>query len=240
IKAYDVLISLFLILFVCGIFILLKKYFNQWLALVLALAIAYNPVILSLKKEVLSDIPYAAVALIALLSFNSKNRSILLSGLLIGLALSIRGVGISLFIALLLSAALFRQSKSLVILLIGTAIYFLLNKIIFNSGAGDFFSFYHQAYKDENVAAMVKANISYYYEVLKYYFNQGDGIWRSISQITQYVFIFGFVAGMVYKLAVKRNPELVDLAFISYAIIILVYPYQAGGFRFLVPIIPMI
>src|SRR5258708_2348352 len=107
--------------------------------------------------------------------------------------------------------------------------------------------------------SMIKANAVYYYEVMKWFFNQGDGLWYRISSVTKYILVYGFILGLILRIffgvqkhgvASPFNPKIEisnresmpfdEMVFILYFIVLMVYPYQAGGFRFWVPVLPFL
>src|SRR5206468_2190149 len=101
-----------------------------------------------------------------------------------------------------------------------------------------FFSFYQRAFNEYNILEMIGANAIYYYEVLKNFFSQGNGIWFYISNTIKYLMIYGFLLGMI--ISWKKKFGFDDLVFTLYLIVLFIYPYQAGGFRFWIPIIPFL
>jgi hypothetical protein len=126
--------------------------------------------------------------------------------------------------------------SSIIVFVSGVIFYFLLNSILLPISSDGFFGFYVKAFREADVLFMIRQNILYYYDILRYVFGQGEGILFRISSITKYVLIYGFLFGMIITW-IKRF-EFGDLVFILYLAILLIYPYQAGGFRFLIPIIP--
>ncbi len=239
IRNFELLITMCMIGFALCMFFLLKRFVSEWVAVVFTLAIFYNPVLLNFKKQVLSDIPFALFFISSILSATAQKKRPLLTGILIGFATSIRGVGICLLI-IPLSFLVRRERRSAIIVLVSSAaIFLLLNNILFSTASTNFFQYYKNAFSFSGIVNQISVNATYYYEVLKYFFSQGEGIWQKISNITKYFFVFSFIIGLLYSIITRRN-QLLNAVTLVYIGVLLFYPYQAGGFRFLIPIIPLI
>jgi len=272
IKSFLILISLFTFAFAILIFIYLSRFLKitPLLSLLFVLAVMYNFIVLDFKKNILSDIPFAVFFLLSILSylkletqnlkpegqklsspgfrFQVSNFHSILTGILFGLTISIRGIGIVLFIALAIKIVWqffvnWRETGfQIPVLVFGFLTYVLLNSVFYPMPSGSFFQFYERAFHQENIGAMIQANARYYYEVLKYFFNQGGGIWLHISNITKYVMVYGLITGILFAVLGLSNRKFRfdDLVFIIYFIILFIYPYQAGQFRFWIPLIPFV
>jgi len=253
----SILISLFLVGFGLISFFYFRKNFVAIISLLTALMIVYNPFTTGFKKEVLSDIPFSFLLLSGVLMFQSKKKSLfhfVMTGLIWGFAISMRGIGVALFIAL---AFLFLQKsvrfflkkddvsvlrlllqKSFVITITACGFYFLLNAFLFPVPTGSIIGFYADALKGENYGRWMFLNLNYYYEVfLNFFATMGQGFaW--ISTLTKFVMVILFIPGIL--IAFYRKPGFDDWLFLVYMNLILVYPYLGGGFRFLLPVLPFI
>src|SRR5687767_8522476 len=99
----NVLMSFFLLCIGYFSFLLFNKWFHFPPALVLSLVIVYNPLCLSFKNEVLSDLPFVAMLLlffVLYLSDNKKTWMLILCGLVLAFAVNTRYVGWVLLLAL--------------------------------------------------------------------------------------------------------------------------------------------
>jgi hypothetical protein len=279
IKSFSILISFFTFAFAVLIFIYLSRFLKipPLLSLLFVLAVMYNFIILDFKKNILSDIPFGVFFLLSILVFtiydlrftneegvplNRKWRWAILTGILFGLTISIRGIGIVLFAALAIkmfgqiirwkqrsSSQVSNFKFQISVFAVGFLTYFLLNSVFYPMSSGSFFEFYQRAFQGENSWAMIQANAVYYYEVMKYFFNQGGGIWLHSSNVTKYIMVYGLMLGILFTVFgllnrkskfVNRKFQFDDMVFVLYFIILFTYPYQAGGFRFWIPVIPFL
>ena len=100
----NILMSFFLLCIGYFSFLLLNKWFHFSPALILSLVIVYNPLCLSFKNEVLSDLPFAALVMLFFVLYLSdikKKWMLILCGLVLAYAVNTRYVGWILFLALL-------------------------------------------------------------------------------------------------------------------------------------------
>jgi hypothetical protein len=255
--ASSIVISIFLIGFGIVSFFYFRKYFVTIISLLLVMIIIYNPFTTGFKKEILSDIPFSFLLLSGVLLFLSEKKSLLqfiLTGLVWGLALSVRGIGAVLFLALafLILQKLvhyFRNQKdaselklflkkSVVIIITACGFYVLLNTVLFPIPTGSILGFYGNALKGEHFGRWIFLNLDYYYEVFLNFFATMGHSFEWISTLTKFLMVILFIPGML--ITFFRKAEFDDWLFLTYMIVLLAYPYLGGGFRFLLPVLPFI
>jgi len=106
IPALTTYLSLFLVLSCLVGFVFLRRQFSFKTSVLATLIIAYNPILLSLKTEILSDLPYLFFSMLSLLLITNTKQNVtkhLLLGLLIAISVHIRTVGFLLLFIYLLS-----------------------------------------------------------------------------------------------------------------------------------------
>lgn len=238
-------------------FFYFRKYFPDVISILLVLIIIYNPFTIASKREVLSDVPFSFLMLTGVLFFLSEKKSIIhfvITGIIWGLALSVRGIGACLFLAL---AFVFIQKlswyflkvidsteiklflkKSLVIVLAAMGFYFLLNALLFPIPSGNILGFYADALEGQDYWKWMLLNLNYYYEVFLNFFSTMGGSFESLSTATKYFLVLLFIPGLV--IVFTRKPAFDDWLFLVYIFILFIYPYLGGGFRFLMPVLPFI
>lgn len=244
---YILFISMVLIVYLLVLYAYLKKAYKWYLALFGVLLIAYNPVIISFKREVMADIPFALLLLTFLLVVRSRSFWVntLLAGVLAGFLICTKGTGWALLIAVGAhytylafkhrtkggkAIILIKQPALLIFLAIGT--WFLLQKLLFEVPAD-----YSSNFLLGSFITSIFANLAYYQQVGMNFLVTGfeyTGFLGVFSGACALVFI---VLGLFKRI---QSPQLEDWLFGAYFIVLLVYPYQGSGFRFLIPLIPML
>jgi 4-amino-4-deoxy-L-arabinose transferase-like glycosyltransferase len=255
VKPLSYLMSTVLFVFCIVLFLYFKKYFSELTAFFLVLIFLYNPFTISFKMEVLSDLPFALLLLVATFLFTrpqNKYPFVLLIGVIAGLAMSTRGIGIIFPAALIIYSLkeIFLQLRTgqkiqveylkhpFFIIVVALLVYYILNVNLFPISSKSFFDFYSNAYHAENLKEAVLKNLEYNIEVFKAFFDPNAKEWQFAPRIAK-SFAFTFLLlGMVSKWS--RRIYFEDILVIAYIIILLVYPYAHGGFRFILPIFPFL
>lgn len=257
IPPYNYLISVILLATTLLTVLFLKRYFGLIPALALSLMVYYNPYVLELKAEVMADIPFAFLFVLFLtmipdLQQLSFRRKWLHAGVITGVAVSVKTAGFALAAGLVmytgwqLTMALLdkRAIKNLwksaadPALSIGAAlgIVLLLNLIFMRGASGA--SSYLNTFSLGSLSETVAMNLYTYTEVLRMFF----------ISIDSRIFWFGFIAGsaaVTFTLtglivALRRGPGIAEWVMLAYLGLLLVYPYHNSGFRFLLPLAPLI
>jgi hypothetical protein len=247
----NIVISFFLVLTGYLSFLLFSKWFHFLSALVMSLAIAYNPLCIEFKNDIASDLPFVAFVLLFFILYLSGSKKLwlqVLSGFFLAFAIEIRYVGWILMFALITD----------IIFKIG-AKYFSTKKIDFNcvkhetriAGSailfyGFFFLLFPQRIiyypnpKALPLFEMISTNADYNYETLKYFFSCfREGI---LDYIVPYAIVFTALAGLLLFIFKENQakPTIFIFFFIEYSVSILFHQYSNYGFRMLMPVIPLI
>ncbi len=254
IRAFNYLITLLLFFLCMTMFSFFRRHFSKLTALFLVLIFAYNPWTLSFKTEILSDFPYTLFFLLtAILYMYEKNSNLTfaLTGISCGIMMSIRGVAVVFLIAVLIhqvylfikakkSGKLLRLFFQKPLILFGSMMvtYILFNVLLVKVPTGKFLEFYSHAYEKYSVGEIILQNLNYYVDVFGGYFDPQLEKWTFITFVSKSFSLALLLIGMLYSLLHKRS--FIDLLVWIYILLFIVYPYSAGGFRFILPIFPFL
>lgn len=247
----NVLMSFFLVCIGYFSFLLLNKWFHFTPALILSLVVVYNPLCLSFKNEILSDLPFAAFTFlffVLYLSDNKKKWMLVLCGFVLAYTINTRYVGWVLFMALLAEIGfklaikyfknhkkdkeyLIQQSWIIVSFLVFHVLFYLIfpQKII-----------YYDNPKVVSFFERISINANYNYAILKYFFSCFDE--GFLNYVVSYGIVFTALVGIMLFIFKpdSRKPEILVLFLLGYVASILIHQYSDTGFRLLIPIIPLI
>ncbi len=238
------LISLFWILSCFVGFLFLRKHFSYLTALITTLIIAYNPMMIQFKTEILSDLPFAFFSLLSLYLIDKEDKLWLsiFTGLLIAFTVHIRSIGFILLGVLIVYKLLHTQKnensnpyKFLIITLSSfLVLYFGLN-LAFPCDSN-----YPGLFDTENFWLNLNKQISYNFDKLDTFFDSYEiknfyyiGVIASGALIA-----FSFI-GFIKFLKTERTSPLV-LYMIAYILVVVSFKYGDAGMRFLFPILPLI
>jgi len=257
IRASSIMLSFFFFMFGLVSFFYFRKYFPAIACVLLALVVMYNPFNIGFKREILSDVPFAFFLLAAVLLFQSQKKNSLqyvFTGMAWGFAMSIRGIGAVLFLAAgffllhgVVRVALKKElrgdfisslKKTVVVCVSALAFYLLLNAVLFPVPSGGILRFYADATRGEDFGKWILLNLDYYYEVFLNFFATMGGGFQWLSTATKFIMLGLILPGIV--IAWRKKIEFDDWVFLVYMIVLFIYPYLGGGFRFLLPVLPFL
>ena len=249
--AFNYLMSFFMTLFILLTYFLLYKKIKPVYAFLISLALLFNPLLINLKTEIISDVPFAVFLLLCTLFYSGSKKKLMQSvllGLLAGFLISIRTVGFSFIIAVFINETIlfFKSSEAsrkktwlisgAVFSITAGIFYYVLNYIFFHlSGdtiysASTIFTFTHLSdifFHNLNYEMNVWQNLLFSGEENRYAF---------ISTLARSVLLSGVVWGFIIR--IKKSFSFTEIFVIVYMLVILIYPYSCPGFRFLIPLIP--
>jgi hypothetical protein len=227
--------------FVC--FEFFRKRTSLFFSFMLSLLFCYNLQVLELKKQILSEIPFTLFIMTLFTYFNKdvfkRKYAILAVSILLAWITSLRLAGMAAYIGFILFG-LFdilktrkgwaeKSMKIFLIALVSPVLFHFLNDIIFNVGTKNLFNFYSENF--QNHPFNLIQNLNRYLEVSKTVFPL-FGFWIPS------IWIICSLAGWILKTI--QSVSLAEFVFPVYSIMILLYPYESGGARFLIPILPLL
>lgn len=249
IQPYLIMESFFLALSALFVYGWFRKLTGSLAALLISLLFVYNPYTLEMKGQVLSDIPFTALVFLTLLMFRDMKQGgihPLITGILCALVTSVKINGMVLVPALILSDFLTCRSSELpgsgwikrFILRTGSlvgaflAVFLLINFILFPVPVVGLLSFYREAVTENPVK--VFSTIRYYIEVTgELFFIPGA------SNLIKGLLVLALVCTGLIK--IRERYIIPGVVWMVFSVIILLwYPYNAGGFRLLFPLFPFL
>jgi hypothetical protein len=250
---FNLYISLFLTGFAILLFAFLNRYYSRLISILLVFVFIYNPWILWFKQEVMSDIPFSFFFLLSILLYTRKKEftysDVLLLSLIAGFMISVRTIGIvfpvAVVIDLLISIYKNRRPGILLrtslirkgIMVVGSLLAFTAINKFFMTPADDIIS-YKYVLDFPNLKHFIQVNLTYYTGVMRAFFEPWNDQWHFIA-IVSGTMLFAFaILGIIKK--ITSGLSFTDWVFFIYLLIIVVYPYSNAGFRFLLPLAPMI
>ncbi len=254
---YNYLLSFLLIGLAILTSLLLKKKTVSFVSIILSVVIFYNPYFINLKSEIIADIPFALIiTCFILLTYNTSDFTIkkwIWVGILAGLASSTKSFGFILFIALFLYSIqqiiynwvkyknylkAIKQAYPIFLSIgIGIIVIFSLNLFFLQriqSSAGYLNSFN----LSEITYNRIGDNIYYYSEILRTFFMEMKSTELWFGAILGSAVLTFFITGLI--ISFNNKPSIKEWLTIVYFGVLCIYPYQNSGFRFLIPIIPLI
>jgi hypothetical protein len=251
IRAFSFLISTFLFLSAVLFFRFFNSCFSPGSSFLLVLIIVYNPWILNYKMETGSDIPFTFFLFLStwLYLTSKKNyRSLILTGIFAGFLVSIRSIGISFILAVMINELLkFKKEKEknkkllfqrgIIFLAASAGFFVLINHVIFDvpflnlKSSSSLFTF-NDLYKT------ILKNINYYFDVFQSVYNtHPENIYALFSTLIKSIVLSLVLLG--FYLRIKRGIEFIDILLAVYMMVLYMYPYSSAGYRFLVPVTPV-
>ncbi|MDO9511189.1 MAG: glycosyltransferase family 39 protein [Bacteroidales bacterium] len=225
-----------------------RQFFSHLTALALMLFLFYNPWVMNFRNEVMADIPFTLLLLLFLLlwPFCKKWWHFLLAGLLAGFTISVKEVGWALCIAAMHSIFIQRVNapfdgikskgkwvRGLVFLLSTLAVWYIIEIWLFHIPRP-----YDENFVSLHILRNVMDNLDYYPKVLQTFFYNDSGEFNFIPTFFAPL-AFAFVVMGLYRSFVKGLGLKEWLVMIYFAVLV-IYPYHSSGFRFLLPIAPVL
>lgn len=234
-------------------FYFIKNHFSSWVAFVAALLLVYNQFFIPIKSELMSDIPFALLVILVLLLINKSMENIskknwLLAAFLTALAIQTRSLGFAIPLSVLGFvfihwsvngfSKVFLKNYYLPIL-IYFAICFLTIfsiELIFPSPSNGL-SIYRNHFLLVNLQTTLQ-NIKLYGTVILDVFASPLNGWGILAYLVKFLALIFIVFGFV--LSVRKRIFMAAVFMLIYFLVLLIYPYQSGIVRFILPIMPVL
>ena len=242
-EAINVYLSVFLVLSCFIGYFLSRRYFSAATAMITTLIIAYNPVTLNFKTEILSDIPFLFFSLLTVLLVLRKETvglSILIGGLL-GFCFHIRSITFVLLLAIVIYRVItlirekrltFSGLKFTLFILISFFIVFLLIRMAWPADSS-----YPRLFETEKPFLKAINHLSYQNEEFHRFFRNYEVkdyfiiLCIAASSLTCFTWL-----GFFHQLKYNRF-SFFNIYVALYIMALMVYAYGDTGIRFLFPII---
>ena len=200
------------------------------------------------KREIMSDIPFAALLVLNFILYlklkpgNLKQLTVL--ALLTGFMLIVRPAGIVFVLAVAMEQFISftrRKTKlrdyiiqSGIFIIIPMAFYFTLNSFLFKVPSGGSIHDYLVFINSGNLLQAIPENLAALIEVFRYLYVPEAGILRGFSLLLGSVMVAMTLLGFMKRLF--QGPEIIEWFFIFYLIMLLFLPNHNASFRLLVPL----
>ena len=239
--AFLVWMKVIFLAFYQAVFLFGSKTVGRIGALVVAVALAYNPFFLEFKNEVMSDVPFALFVLLALWATTGQNRWHIGLGILFtALAVLTREAGLALVLGFGAYAGVqwFKNGQRLSAIgisgwaaMVGGLVH-VVQVLAYRGGYASHFVNYHPS-------EIVLNNANFMAEVLAYrLFNGWYGPHHAWAMAGSIISIGLLMAGSIHAISKRDHAwPWVALAFMA---LFLLFPFSSRGFRFLVPLLPLI
>jgi len=231
------------------------RFFRALPAIILTAFFVYNPLVILFKQEVMSDLPFGFFLVLLTLLYTDKAvisyRKAIVIALLTGFLISVKSIGLFFPVAIiadLMRIAFVRWRKGenapglnlipgIIMVIGGIGFYAFLNMVLFRlpSGGGirDYLYIFHFGGMSDLVNIILR-NLAIYMEATKYIFVLQVGNFiaagLAISCIAMTMLYFGIIQKFV------KGFGFLELMGLAYLAVLLVYPYNRGGCRFIYPI----
>ena len=213
-------------------------------AYALAAMLAFNPLLIDFKNTVLSDLLFAVLVLLVVLA--AERRRPYLAGLALGYAFLTRTAAVALA-AGIIADVLYRcirkprleeSTKSVLthasITAIVAVVFYLSIGAFYRTPAGSDSGYLNLFQQVTSVRELVHINFNHYLAASRFFI---PGVQSAFSSRAIWVLLVGCaVTGYLSKL--RMGPHLPEFFVLTYLGMVLLYP-SWQGFRFLLPIIPM-
>jgi hypothetical protein len=226
-----------------SIFGLLRASLPWWVAAMGTLALAYNPIFLELRTELMSDLPFTLWVVVCLCLLLSKHRFATAGAVLAGMAAVLtREAGMALAIGLCAMWLLMRfrpewcanhvPMQRLALVAGSTLLAFIAQRIKATAGYGHQFSHY-------DLPRVLATNAEYLTEVLAYrlFLHTYDQC-HTLAIVG--IALFGLAVVVGFIITAKRAIGPAHLVLAAFIGLFLLFPFSARGFRFVLPMLPFL
>lgn len=234
--------SLLVLIWGLLIYVFLKQHTRKYLALLGCLALVYNPHLLNFKAQILSDVLFSVMTLGLILSYQKQSpwyyKMLWLTG-----SILTRTAGIAFLPAAIVFGALkmYRSRTTLNPLQISTELAIpgipLVVCWIMNSSWTGASNTYMQFVDLHQMWEVFHLNYDYYHEILKHWMNLPTSF-EWIPSVLQVLIPVLALIGLIGR--IRKGFAFYDWLFVFYILMLLFYDYRHAGFRFTLPVMPIL
>lgn len=238
---FNLYITAWLIVFAVLSYILFRRFLSIGYSLALVIVMVYTPWLLLYKCEINSDIPFAAFITGVILLLEKKmfkQHHLILAAILCGFAVAIRLPAIVIVPALFFA---WRNKKYgirnwlLFTVLTGTTL--LIISTAFPSGEGILSNTKYYPFSDYSFNDIMHNLWLYCAMIAGHFYSAETNPYRFIAVIGGSILLV--VSGLMFLKRSQTNAGLMEYFFLFYIVLLLIYPYAHPGFRFLLPVFPL-
>lgn len=256
-KVMDLYMSMWVVLWGLTIFYYLRGRFSFFTSAAFVFIFFINPFFFKFKTEVISDIPFSFFFTLSMLFFIAR-RSLdkgyqVLFGFIMGFTIGIRDLGFFFPVLILCDMLLetlrlslrnisrdefiLHIKSGLTILAVCGAFMFIVGGVIFKSPHSQL-SHFLSLYESPSYWQTFVYNLDVYTNLFESLFRHDVGRYGfTLYYSTAFILVLT-VLGFIHLLFSSYKWEL--LLFIGYGIVVLLFPFSSQGFRYLLPVLPII
>ena len=255
--AFSCCLTFLLICCLIVMFLFFRKFFSYIISLLAVLVLAYNPWILMFKGEIISDIPFTlffSLSVLLYAGYDSRKADIpreILLGLVIGFTMLIKGIGVVLLIGIMADILvktfldnkgekrIIREAFSFIVIVLVTSVflYVIVDKVLLPAKE-DTYKFFSTLFDYRSLGNTILVTSDYYVQVIEDFFHPDNGKWNVFPSITKAFALSFFILGLFIKC--MKRPGYPEYIILLYLLVILSFPNTTQGFRYLVPVAPLI
>lgn len=246
--AFTAFISLIYIILGLLMVVFYQRFFSWATALMLALIFLYNPQTIIFKREVMSDIPFAALLVLNFILYGKletgKIKQLLILAAVTGCMLIVRPAGIVFLVAVAMEQLVetirkkmaFNNFLIFTVIFIGLpiALYFLVNSVVFRIPSGGSIRDYLNFYYSGNIFGLVPENFTHHLQVIRYLYEPESGIFKGVSVLSGSIVLTLALIGFVQRITSRVSA--IEWFFVLYLMMLLVFPNNDSAFRMMVPV----
>jgi hypothetical protein len=256
-KILDLYISIWCVLWALTIFYYLRSRFSFFSSAAFVFIFFINPFFFKFKTEIISDIPFSFFFTLSMLFFIARRElSFLyrvLFGVIVGFTIGIRDLGFffpmlivcdmlletfRLSLRRLSRAEFITNIKSSLTTLATCAVFmFVVGGIIFKSPHSQLLHFL-TLYESPSYWQTFVYNLDVYTNLFENLFRHDVGRYGFTLYYSTAFMLVLTVLGFIHLLFSAYKWEL--LLFIGYGVVVLLFPFSSQGFRYLLPVLPII
>lgn len=218
-------------------------------AIILTVIMIFNFWLLQLKTQVLADIPFALFFMLTILTYHHLKRYMMPAIVFAFIAIMIKSAGWILLVAPLAELPLLaiREKRlnmefikdyypnvlipavvAILVLIVQLLVMHMPSSSLFYSGQFEFSSLW----------LTINKNAEYLMGVTQQFLNPPSHAFSSLTFLIKTGFLVLITLGIIRR--IPWHIRLFDVATLAYLLLLFIYPYQASGIRFLVPVLPML
>lgn len=222
-------------------FLFLCRHFSALSSLLMTLIVAYNPVTLSFKTEILSDIPFwCCVNFVLCLVYYQKTSPawMLLTGALIGFSIHIRSIGFAVLLSFILfrllddfkNRSFAREGKNYALFCLSFILVYAGLKFLYPINSS------YQYFEGELVNTSAN-HLSYNLESISNFFKAANlSDFYFVTHLCAYTFLVFLIVG--FFIEVKENiVSFVNVLTVIFFGVVVLYHFGDAGIRLIIPLL---
>lgn len=255
-RALDTYVSLWLVAWVVLIFGLLRWRFSFFTSVAFILIVFINPWFLKFKTEIISDIPFSFFFTLSLMLYLRRQElprwALVLTGVVMAFTIGIREAAY--IFPALLAAAMCLQTIRVSLhgvsteawrlslrrdgtLLIATVAGVLVANVLLFPAPGSHIAHFLGLYESPDMGLTFLSNLDRYTRLYQSLFHHEAGRYSFMLYYSTSFMLVLTVLGLL-QLVWRMVWEWIVLA--AYAVIVLFFPYSSQGFRYMLPVLPIL